>query len=111
MRPGSGYRRGMSLLRTKSIEQSIEDTDDPDHKLRKDLGALDLIVFGVGVIIGAGIFVLTGTVAASNSGPAAGAELHDRRGRLRPRRPLLRGVRLDGAGGRQRLHVQLRDAR
>ena len=60
----------MSLLRTKSIEQSIEDTDDPDHKLRKDLGALDLVVFGVGVIIGAGIFVLTGTVAASNSGPA-----------------------------------------
>ncbi len=60
----------MSLLRTKSIEQSIEDTDHPDHKLRKDLGPLDLIVFGVGVIIGAGIFVLTGTVAASNSGPA-----------------------------------------
>ncbi|MFC7496278.1 MULTISPECIES: amino acid permease [unclassified Nocardioides] len=60
----------MSLFRTKSIEQSIADTDDPDHKLRKDLGALDLMVFGVGVIIGAGIFVLTGTVAASNSGPA-----------------------------------------
>ncbi len=60
----------MSLLRTKSIEQSIKDTDEPDHKLRKDLGALDLVVFGIGVIIGAGIFVLTGTVAASNSGPA-----------------------------------------
>jgi APA family basic amino acid/polyamine antiporter len=60
----------MSLLRTKSIEQSIQDTDDPDHKLRKELGPLDLIVFGVGVIIGAGIFVLTGIVAATNSGPA-----------------------------------------
>ena len=60
----------MSLFRTKSIEQSIADTDDPEHKLRRDLGALDLTVFGVGVIIGAGIFVLTGTVAASNSGPA-----------------------------------------
>ncbi len=59
-----------SLFLTKSIEQSIRDTDDPDTKLRKDLGALDLTVFGVGVIIGAGIFVLTGTVAASNSGPA-----------------------------------------
>lgn len=54
----------------KSIEQSIADTDDPDTKLRKDLSATDLVVFGVGVIIGAGIFVLTGTVAASNSGPA-----------------------------------------
>lgn len=60
----------MSVFRTKSIEQSIADTDDPDHRLRKDLGAVDLVVFGVGVIIGAGIFVLTGTVAASNSGPA-----------------------------------------
>jgi APA family basic amino acid/polyamine antiporter len=60
----------MSLLRTKSIEQSIQDTDEPEHKLRKDLGALDLVVFGVGVTIGAGIFVLTGTVAATNSGPA-----------------------------------------
>lgn len=60
----------MSVFRTKSIEQSIRDTDDPETKLRKDLGALDLTVFGVGVIIGAGIFVLTGTVAAKNSGPA-----------------------------------------
>ena len=60
----------MSVFRTKSIEQSIRDTDDPDTKLRKELSALDLTVFGVGVIIGAGIFVLTGTVAATNSGPA-----------------------------------------
>jgi APA family basic amino acid/polyamine antiporter len=60
----------MSLFRTKSIEQAVADTDDPDHRLRKELTALDLTVFGVGVIIGAGIFVLTGTVAASNSGPA-----------------------------------------
>ncbi len=60
----------MNLSRTKSIEQSIRDTEDPDHSLRKELGALDLVVFGVGVIIGAGIFVLTGQVAASNAGPA-----------------------------------------
>ena len=60
----------MNVLRTKSVEQSIADTDEPDHRLRKNLNAIDLVVFGVGVIIGAGIFVLTGTVAASNSGPA-----------------------------------------
>ncbi|MGZ8736355.1 MAG: amino acid permease [Nocardioides sp.] len=60
----------MKVFRTKSVEQSIADTDEPDHQLKKNLGALDLVVFGVGVIIGAGIFVLTGTVAASNSGPA-----------------------------------------
>ncbi len=60
----------MSLFRTKSVEQSIADADEPDHQLRKNLHAIDLVVFGVGVIIGAGIFVLTGTVAASNAGPA-----------------------------------------
>ena len=60
----------MNVLRTKSVEQSIAETDEPEHRLKKNLGTLDLIVFGVGVIIGAGIFVLTGTVAATNSGPA-----------------------------------------
>ncbi|MGA9746726.1 MAG: amino acid permease [Nocardioides sp.] len=60
----------MSVLRTKSVEQSIADTESPDQQLKKHLGSLDLVVFGVGVIVGAGIFVLTGTVAASSSGPA-----------------------------------------
>ena len=60
----------MSLLRTKSVEQSIRDTDEPAHRLRKALSALDLTVFGVGVTIGAGIFILTGQAAASNAGPA-----------------------------------------
>ena len=60
----------MDLFRTKSVEQSIAETDEPEHRLKKNLGALDLTVFGVGVIIGAGIFVLTGTVAATNAGPA-----------------------------------------
>lgn len=60
----------MSLFRTKSIEQSIAETDEPGATLKKNLGALDLVIFGVGVIVGAGIFVYTGTVAAQNSGPA-----------------------------------------
>ncbi|WP_426507507.1 amino acid permease [Dactylosporangium sp. McL0621] len=59
-----------SLFRTKSIEQSMRDTDEPGHKLRKNLSAFDLTVFGVGVIIGTGIFVLTGQQAARNAGPA-----------------------------------------
>ena len=60
----------MDVFRTKTVEYSIAETEEPEHRLRKSLGALDLTVFGVGVIIGAGIFVLTGTVAASNAGPA-----------------------------------------
>jgi APA family basic amino acid/polyamine antiporter len=60
----------MNLLRTKSVEQSIRDTEEPDHRLRRALSALDLTVFGVGVIIGTGIFVLTGQVAKDKAGPA-----------------------------------------
>jgi APA family basic amino acid/polyamine antiporter len=58
------------LWRTKSIEQSITDTDEPGSKLRKNLGALDLTVFGVAVTIGAGIFVLAAQQAGDTAGPA-----------------------------------------
>jgi basic amino acid/polyamine antiporter, APA family len=60
----------MNLFRTKTIEQSIADTEEADHQLRKQLGALQLTVFGVGVIIGTGIFVLTGEAAGEKAGPA-----------------------------------------
>ncbi len=62
--------RSMGVLRTKSVEQSIADTDEPEYRLRRNLTALDLTVFGVGVIIGAGIFTLTGRAAATIAGPA-----------------------------------------
>ncbi|GGK72561.1 amino acid permease [Sphaerisporangium melleum] len=60
----------MSIFRTKSIEQSLEDSEAPGHRLRRRLSALDLTVFGVGVIVGTGIFVLTGQVARETAGPA-----------------------------------------
>jgi basic amino acid/polyamine antiporter, APA family len=55
------------LLRTKSI--------NADHSLggpalRRVLGPLDLTLLGIGAIIGAGIFVLTGVAAATQAGPA-----------------------------------------
>jgi basic amino acid/polyamine antiporter, APA family len=56
--------------RIKSVEESIRDTDEPEHRLKKNLSGLDLTVFGVGVIIGTGIFVLTGVVAQEQAGPA-----------------------------------------
>ncbi|WP_208857915.1 amino acid permease [Streptomyces flavidovirens] len=58
------------MFRTKTVEQSIRDTEEPEHELKKSLSALDLTVFGVGVIIGTGIFVLTGKVAKETAGPA-----------------------------------------
>src|ERR671917_1676971 len=60
----------MGIMRTKSIEQSIRDTEDPEFQLRKALGPLDLMLFGIGVIIGTGLFVLTGEAAAGYAGPA-----------------------------------------
>jgi APA family basic amino acid/polyamine antiporter len=60
----------MAIWQTKSIEQSVRDTEEPEHRLRKELSALDLTVFGIGVIIGTGIFVLTGVAANDTAGPA-----------------------------------------
>jgi APA family basic amino acid/polyamine antiporter len=39
---------------TKSVEQSIDDTDEPDTRLRKDLTWWDLTVFGVSTVPVAG---------------------------------------------------------
>src|SRR5918997_1804238 len=60
----------MGIMRTKSVEQSIRDTEEPEFRLNKSLGPLDLTLFGIGVIIGTGLFVLTGEAAAGYAGPA-----------------------------------------
>ncbi|HVQ97689.1 MAG TPA: amino acid permease, partial [Mycobacterium sp.] len=56
--------------RMKTVEQSIADTDEPDTRLRKDLHWWDLTVFGVSVVIGAGIFTVTASTAGDVTGPA-----------------------------------------
>jgi basic amino acid/polyamine antiporter, APA family len=56
--------------RTKSVEQSLEDTDEPGSRLRKDLTWWDLTVFGVSVVVGAGIFTITASTAGNITGPA-----------------------------------------
>lgn len=66
---GTSIRRS-GLFRVKSIEQSIRDTDEPETKLKKDLTAWDLTVFGVAVVIGAGIFTLTARTAGNVAGPS-----------------------------------------
>ena len=47
-----------------------EDTEEPGRQLRKSLGPIQLTVIGIGVIIGTGIFVLTGEAAGTLAGPA-----------------------------------------
>lgn len=56
----------MDLFRKKDIATSF----DNESRLAKCLSLLDLTFLGVGAIIGAGIFVLTGIVAATYTGPA-----------------------------------------
>ena len=54
--------------RTKSIAQVQTEFDRGE--LKRSLGAIHLMLFGIGCIIGAGIFVRTGTAAALYAGPA-----------------------------------------
>ena len=59
------------LLRIKPMSMlSKEAGEQGEHTLRRSLGALNLITLGIGAIIGAGIFVLTGQAAALHAGPA-----------------------------------------
>jgi APA family basic amino acid/polyamine antiporter len=59
-----------NLLKTKSVEQLIGDVEHGGKALKRSLTAWDLTLLGVGAIIGTGIFVLTGTAAANQAGPA-----------------------------------------
>jgi APA family basic amino acid/polyamine antiporter len=61
----------MSLWATKSITALRAEADEVGEKsLKRTLGALNLTTLGIGAIIGAGIFVLTGQAAALHAGPA-----------------------------------------
>src|SRR5688500_3699834 len=62
----------MGLLSRKPLNTLIQEAGDQDghQSLRRSLTASNLVLLGVGAIIGAGIFVLTGTAAAEHAGPA-----------------------------------------
>ncbi len=57
-----------NLFRKKNINELLSKNNGV--RLKQTLGAFDLILLGVGAIVGTGIFILPGTVAASHSGPA-----------------------------------------
>jgi len=58
----------MNLFTRKSLAQL--DQESERNPLRRSLGRVQLIALGVGSIIGTGIFVMTGTAASQNAGPA-----------------------------------------
>ncbi|GAB6445006.1 amino acid permease [Bacillus cereus] len=60
----------MNYFRKKPISSLLKDVEAKGTSLKKDLGAFDLAMLGIGAIIGTGIFVLTGVAAATHAGPA-----------------------------------------
>ena len=60
----------MSLFVRKPIKQLLAEAADNERGLKKTLGSWSLIALGIGAIIGAGLFSITGGAAANNAGPA-----------------------------------------
>src|SRR2546422_1791012 len=62
---------GNPLFATKPIDLLLKEaTETSEHSLKRALGPVNLMTLGIGAIIGAGIFVLTGAAAAQYAGPA-----------------------------------------
>ena len=61
-----------NLFKVKSVETIIKQADEAgeSHTLKRTLGAGNLVALGIGAIIGAGLFSITGLAAANNAGPA-----------------------------------------
>ncbi len=60
----------MSLWRTKSLEFLKAEAESGKDKLERALGPVSLVMLGIGAIIGAGLFSITGIAAAEHAGPA-----------------------------------------
>jgi APA family basic amino acid/polyamine antiporter len=56
-------RKSITRLKAEAAESN-------EHSLKRTLSAINLVTLGIGAIIGAGFFVLTGHAAAENAGPA-----------------------------------------
>ena len=65
-----GALRELTWGRRRTVAETIQGSEEEGFQLRRELTALDVTVLGIGVIIGAGIFVLTGNAAATEAGPA-----------------------------------------
>src|SRR5205085_12263124 len=63
-------RASMGIWSTKTIQQNDSDHSSEHGEFRRALGPWNLTLLGIGAIIGAGIFVVTGTAAALHAGPA-----------------------------------------
>jgi APA family basic amino acid/polyamine antiporter len=60
----------MGLMTTKPLSRIMAESESGAHTLKRTLGPGSLVALGIGAIIGAGLFSLTGIAAAENAGPA-----------------------------------------
>jgi len=58
------------MFKRKPLHTLMSEADGGPHRLRRALGAVNLVSIGIGAIVGAGIFVVTGKAAAEYAGPA-----------------------------------------
>jgi basic amino acid/polyamine antiporter, APA family len=66
--PPSADRKSFAgLFRVKSLDAILQDAEEPEHQLKRALGPVQLTLFGIGAIIGAGIFATIGTAAAGDA--------------------------------------------
>ena len=98
------------LFATKPLNKLIAEAQEVgEHSLKRTLGPVNLVMLGIGAIIGAGLFVRTAAAIADRAGPSVVLAFIVAGDRLRVCGPLLRGVRLHDSRGRQRLHLFVRD--
>lgn len=60
----------MGLFAVKPLERILRESEGGQQTLKRTLGPLNLVALGIGAIIGAGLFSLTGIAAAEHAGPA-----------------------------------------
>jgi basic amino acid/polyamine antiporter, APA family len=74
--PSVNRRTFRAMFRVKSLDSILQDAEEPEHQLKRALGPVQLTLFGIGAIIGAGIFATIGTAAAGDANrPGAGPAL------------------------------------
>ena len=65
-----------ALFQTKSLDAILHESEAPERQLKRVLGAFDVVMLGIGAIVGAGIFATIGTAAAGDAArPGAGPAL------------------------------------
>ena len=95
------------LLKRKPMKVLLAEAHEHGaHSLKRELGPVSLVALGIGAIIGAGIFVLSG-LGAHYAGPGLMLSFVLSGLGCAFAGTLLRGVRRDDSAGRQRLHLRL----